>query len=349
MKILHIIDHFGLGGAQKIASMIVKNDKESELYVLRRTDYQNILLKKVFIYNSKNKFSLSPIKDISSLIKEKNIKILHCHLLRSKFIGYLIKKIYNPEIKLIFHEHSKLSSNFLYKFFLFLSVKEVDLHIAVSKEITNQLNKIKFINQDKIIKLNNCVSLFPASKKAVSEFRKKFQVKNNLFTIGFVGRLHSNKGCDLLIRSVSLLDFPFQLIIVGDGKELECLKKIAMKLKLEKKVIFTGAIYETSPAYKCLDVLVSPSKNETFGLTVLEAQMSGVPVIASKTFEGVISSENSLIIEQLRATEIAHEIKKLFNLEKLRVSLIEEGLINVKKYSKEKYLKIIKGLYKNIL
>ena len=73
-----------------------------------------------------------------------------------------------------------------------------------------------------------------------------------------------------------------KLVVAGDGPYLDSLKEQAVKLNLQKHVIFTGMIApsETALYYKAADFFISASTSETQGLTYLESLASGTPVIA---------------------------------------------------------------------
>ena len=133
----------------------------------------------------------------------------------------------------------------------------------------------------------------------------------------FVGRLMEVKGVDVLIKAFSkflendsLSDYA--LDIVGDGPELDSLLHLARQEQIEEKIVFHGSKQrnEIADFYANADLFVLPSKTtalgekEGLGLVVLEAMMSGVPVIGTdcggikETIEhgktGIIVAENDV-------------------------------------------------------
>jgi phosphatidylinositol alpha 1,6-mannosyltransferase len=109
------------------------------------------------------------------------------------------------------------------------------------------------------------------------EFRDR---RDGTFTIGYVGRLTSEKNVRLLAKlehalvSQGLGDFRF--LLVGHGAEMAWLRE---NLRCAE---FPGVLRgdQLSHAFANMDVLAFPSETETFGLAVLEALASGVPVVA---------------------------------------------------------------------
>ena len=96
----------------------------------------------------------------------------------------------------------------------------------------------------------------------------------------FIGRLDSYKRVDWLINSLSALDTPWQLDVVGEGPNRQRLEELAE----DKPVFFWGRLSESRKIERLsvANVLVLPSDrcNEAFGIVQLEAMASGIPSIA---------------------------------------------------------------------
>lgn len=104
----------------------------------------------------------------------------------------------------------------------------------------------------------------------------------------FAGRLVPEKGCDVLLRAFAKVAGRIpdaRLVVIGDGPEQSRLRLMAAALQLSKQVDFRGSLgnLETRQAMREAWALCVPSLwDEPFGLVAVEAQMSGVPVIASR-------------------------------------------------------------------
>ncbi|MDC7684612.1 glycosyltransferase [Asticcacaulis sp. BYS171W] len=103
--------------------------------------------------------------------------------------------------------------------------------------------------------------------------------------IGAMGRLHAIKGFDVLLKAAAQLRASgqrFVLKIAGEGPELPALKALAFSLNLDDCVEFCG--WADPMAFLAgVDLFVVPSRQESFGLVVIEAMAAGVPVVASDT------------------------------------------------------------------
>ncbi len=105
--------------------------------------------------------------------------------------------------------------------------------------------------------------------------------KDDLFTIGYVGRLTAEKNVRWLAKLEEYLlqtsSVPFRIVVVGEGAEETWLRA---KLKCGE---FAGVLrgQALSRAYANMDLFAFPSETETFGLVVLEALASGVPAVVT--------------------------------------------------------------------
>lgn len=123
-----------------------------------------------------------------------------------------------------------------------------------------------------------------AKKKIAKDIRKKYHISDDDFVIGSVGRVASEKSFEKIINNMKYLasiNNKIKFMLVGDGPQLEELKNLTRKLKLDNNVIFTGFVdyNEVCNYYHVFNVMVSYSKTETQGLTIIEGLASSKPVI----------------------------------------------------------------------
>ncbi|RLG01985.1 hypothetical protein DRN58_00545 [Thermococci archaeon] len=115
----------------------------------------------------------------------------------------------------------------------------------------------------------------------------------------FVGRLHPIKGLDLLFRSLNHLTKlrnDFELYLVGDGPLMQKLKNYTVNFRVK----FYGFLpkKEIAELMRRSDFLVLPSYQETFGCVIVEAHMTGLPVVASRVggIVELITPENGIMV-----------------------------------------------------
>jgi len=113
------------------------------------------------------------------------------------------------------------------------------------------------------------------------------QNKNNLsFTIGFLGRIKKYKSIDHLLEAFDRMKVEIpdaKLVIIGDGDYLPKLRAAVSKMKYRGDIEFTGYVSgeEKVRRIQQMDVIINTSSKEGWGLTVIEANACGVPVIGA--------------------------------------------------------------------
>lgn len=195
----------------------------------------------------------------------------------------------------------------------------------------------------------------PKMNLEIEKLKKELQLKKNDFIIGSVGRIATEKSFDLLIKNTKILidkNQKIKLIIVGDGPEIENLKKLAKEFKINKNVIFTGKVkYDLMPAYYNLfDILVSFSTTETQGLTIIEGLAAKKPVLCinDESFKEMIQNGyNGYLFKD--GKEYIKLVTNILENNTLYKNLSNNALLSVEKYSKESFGKKVLEVYKKAL
>jgi glycosyltransferase involved in cell wall biosynthesis len=102
--------------------------------------------------------------------------------------------------------------------------------------------------------------------------------------IGTLGRLHAEKGFDVLLQAAARLrdaGRDFRLSIAGEGPAAGELKALADRLGLSDRADFPGWVTPPEALLGGLDLFVCSSRTESFGLVVIEAMAAGAPVVAT--------------------------------------------------------------------
>ena len=355
-RVLHIIDHMGLGGAQRVLEGLISHSKNEEwfFYSLRKCPK---ISESLSCGNSNSKYDFLSFFEVKRLIKEKNINILHCHLKKSFLIGYLLKRFFFPNIVLIFHEHGKIEDNKYIKF-LHFGKKHVDLFIAVSDATQKRLIHYVKIPERQVKTIFNFVDLDRFNPETINKFdrkfeRKRFGVNNTDFVLGFAARIVRSKGWhELLCAFTKLQKKNIKLLIAGTGPEKKELLRKIDELHLVNQIKYVGFVDNITRFYCCIDLFVVPSHGEPFGMTVLETQASGIPVLACNVAflnELIQNMENGILFKKGDAQDLAEKIEFIINHNKLTLDLITSGLNNVKKYSLDEYIKKMNRLYSSLL
>jgi glycosyltransferase involved in cell wall biosynthesis len=110
--------------------------------------------------------------------------------------------------------------------------------------------------------------------------REKFGIAPDTYVIGALGRLDPNKRVDLTMEAAKpVLGERCKILVIGRGEDQERLEAAAKRLGVTDHVIFAGYQADTKAMMAAFDLYVAASLQETFGLSVLEALASGLPVL----------------------------------------------------------------------
>jgi glycosyltransferase involved in cell wall biosynthesis len=160
-------------------------------------------------------------------------------------------------------------------------------------------------------------------------------------TIIYLGRLKKYKSIDHLLTGFSLLleRMPeARLVIVGEGDYKGRLMDLAGKLNLENRVEFTGYVDKQEKVKRLQKswVAVYPSLKEGWGLTNIEANACGTPVIASNVpglKDSVIEGKTGLLFEYGNVQQLSGCMLKILSDTEYRENLIRGGLSWARSFS----------------
>ena len=127
------------------------------------------------------------------------------------------------------------------------------------------------------------VTKYRFEDKVRFETRKELAVENK-FLIGHVGRFNKSKNQEFILavfEKVAENNPDAYLILVGEGPDFEKIKYLIQEHTYSKRIIVYGETTEPEKLYAAMDVFLFPSRYEGLGIALLEAQISGLPCIAS--------------------------------------------------------------------
>jgi glycosyltransferase involved in cell wall biosynthesis len=139
------------------------------------------------------------------------------------------------------------------------------------------------------------------------------------FCIGYVGRLTTEKNVRIFPELERTLlsggEHNFNFLIVGDGGQQKWLQKHLQNAEIPG--VLRGP--ELASAYSKMDVFVFPSRTDTFGLVILEAMASGVPVVLAPEVGARVGIQNG--VSGLLTEDFATGVQRLMHNAALRESM----------------------------
>jgi glycosyltransferase involved in cell wall biosynthesis len=319
IKIAYIIPTLGQGGAERfLVDLLLNLDRnifEPTLILFKRggvwlkelelRDIKVILLKKNFKFDPLNFFKI--VKELKRIRPE----IVHTQL-GGDLYGRLAAKLLNVPIIVSTEQNlnpdENAIQNILKKFTSRFAVKIV----AISEAVKNDLIYRYQISKNKI-------EIIPNGLDIDKFLNLKKEIKNKepeAITLGTIGRLVPQKGHNILIEALAKIkDLDFECLIAGLGALEDNLEKQIKSSGLEEKVKLIGGI-ENVPAFlSSLDAFIFPSLWEGQGIALLEAALSGIPIIASRVdgIKEVLNEETAYLVKPGDAADLAARISWLLN------------------------------------
>ncbi len=357
MKIHHIINSYDikLGGAESLVVSL----KDHLIFKNIPTHIYGIMKNVEKIDNAsnaglENPYSLKAFLSIKNYIKA-NVKdedIIHSHLFPSNFYCSIIKLLKLTNAKLITTEHStsnRRRGNILGKIIDAIIYHPCTLIICISNGVEKKLNDWITKNSKKTRVIQNGCIL----NKNIKSFKN---FNNKTVKIVSVGSLKDSKNYATTIKAIKKikkLDFLWQ--IAGDGYLYKKLNDLVKRFNLNKKIQFLGYVNDVNELLDNANIFLIPSKWEGFGLAVVEAMHSSLPIIASNVdgLKEIVSNEQtcSLLIDPNDIEDIAIALEKLIKSRNLRETLGRNAYHNSLGYNIEKmfekYIAVYNKLNKN--
>lgn len=337
-----------------------------------------------FIYDDKNRIIYLPgIKTgiyetkLTGIYSKKAMKIIknwHLDVIHSQTefgIGYfsriVAKKLnlpivhtyhtlYEDYIHYVTHGHfNNLAKKLAIKITKYYCEKKCDELIVPTDKIKDLfINKYNISQPINVIPTGIDIDKFKLTqniKKEIENIKKKYKIKDTDFIIGSVGRIAPEKSFDKLlynIKEMIKVNTNIKVMLVGGGPDLDNLKELSKKLHLEDYVIFTDKVnYDLVPAYfNTFNVIVSFSKTETQGLTIIEGLAASKPTICIEddSFKAMIEPNyNGYLFKN--DNEFKDYIFKLMNDKKLYKDMSTNARNSTYKYSKEVFASEVLKVY----
>ena len=148
-------------------------------------------------------------------------------------------------------------------------------------------------------------------------------------------------------------DCQFKCLIVGEGSELDNLRKMAKRKNLDDIVLFAGFQTDAISYTNAMDLFVLTSEKEGLPRVILEAMLMEKPVIASRTggaLELINENETGLMFQIYNTNELADCMLRLLSSSRLRTEIGAAGRERViKNYSIHKYADNVQKVFNEIL
>jgi len=291
---------------------------------------------------------------LSKILRTEKIEILHAHIGRDYTVASLAVRM-SPGTRLILTRHVLFAMKNAHK----LALRNVDRVIAVSEATKVQLQKLFPV--EKIAVIPHGFEIHERSEQYTGELRKEFRFEHNIPydvpLVAIVGELSSFKGQKEFILAAELIgkELPeVRFLCCGkdnsySGSYRRELKRLVKVLGLEERFIWLDWVEDMAPVYASIDILVSASRTESFGLAISEAMASGRAVVATRSegaAELITDRSNGRLVAIDAPVEISETVCELLNDPKTMKLLGNNARkFAVEQFGLERMLDQIESLY----
>ena len=293
MRILLLANHFRTGGITTYLLTLIKGYAARGHQVFVATsggecaaEAEALGARHVLVPELKVKCECHPglftaVKALRRLVDEEKIDILHPQTRVTQSVAAMVGSFSRRPYVSTCHGFFKANMS---RFFFPLWGERV---IAVSGPVGKHLNRDLWVPLSKVVYVPNGVDsnkFFPATLEQQHALRQRFGVGTSPL-VGIIARLSDVKGHCYLIQAMNELVHGLpgvKCLIVGEGPLEQELKGQVHELSLEASVKFVPVSGHPAEILPAFDVFAMPSLQEGLGLSVMEAQACGVPVVASR-------------------------------------------------------------------
>jgi len=366
MKVLHISSARTFGGGERhfvdLTRGLVERGHEVFAALRPTNEWQSRLdfipPENILHVSIRNSFGMFSAKKIARFVRANNIDIVHAHVGRDYIPASIACRI-AKNAKFVLTRHVLFPMKPFHRF----AIQNIDRAIAVSSAVQSNLEKI--FPKEKVKLIANGIDTIIRSEEVRKNLSEEFRFSHNIAfdaqIIGIVGELKVLKGQRDFVLAAQIIaqKFPdaFFLIVGKDNssnqKFRQELKRLVKIFRLEERFLFLDWIEDTAPLFAALDIFVSASHSESFGLSILEAMASKCAIVATET-EGakelLQNNETARLFPIKSLIELASAIEELLSNKEKRLLLGENAHIFAKKqFSLSKMIEETDNLYQEIL
>ncbi len=294
MRILHISSSRHYSGTERHLVDLCRSlsARGHDVYVALRptSNWQHRLSflpsENIFHVSIRNSFGILSAMKIAEFVRENEVDIIHAHVPRD-YVPASVACLAVKRSKFVLTRHMLSPLKPFNKF----ALKNLSKAIGVSEFVGTELRAV--FPARKVAVIPNGLDIENLRDRATlrEEFRSTHAIDHDVPLVGTLGELREGKGQrDFVLAAAEVMkQFPdAQFAIAGLDYTLDKsfrreLRRLARVLGLDDRFLWLDWLEDTGPFYAAVDIFVSPSHSESFGLAILEAMIRGTPVVATAT------------------------------------------------------------------
>ena len=309
-KVLHVIARMNVGGTARYVAELVENIPDSYLATgcIQGAEVEDPVVLTLDAYRLPHMGrKISPVNDfkawleLRTLVKQLKPEIIHTHTFKAGLIGRLIggnhKRVHT------FHGHlfgdesfSSLAKRVIILVEIYLA-KRTDILISVGERVGAELRTVGVGIGQEWLSIAPGVAKLPKLPKPAA--REMLGIDPDTFMVGWMARVTGVKNPLLMLEVARALP-DVQFTMAGGGDLLELVKESA-----PENVLILGWT-DASTFWSAVDCALSTSDNEGMPIALIEAQLAGIPVVATD-----VGSNSEVVQDGITGIVVGREAKAL--------------------------------------
>ena len=288
-------------------------------------------------FDFKSEYDFKFAKELSKIVKEKNIDVVLMHNSKSHTLAVLAHLFYKLDAPLVLCRTliRRVDTNFFRKWkYNYKGIKKI---ICVSEAVVDVL-KYAVKDHSKLSVVGSVTDIDKFKKQhSTGLIHEEFNIPKDYKIIGNIAAFTGFKDHYTWVDTVKILVkrniFKAKYILVGIGELEEDLKQYVSDNNLNDHIIFAGFRKDIPNILPEFDLFLFTSNNEPTGGVLLESYACKVPIVAANAGgipEVIVDNKTGLLAEVGNAVDFADKVEHLMNDEKLQKQLIENGYQHLK-------------------
>ena len=292
LKILQISSASSFGGGERYLADLTNAlvERGHELYVAVRPDspiprHLHLPPDRIVTLTLRNALDVRSAHALDRFVRRNGIEIVHAHMARDySLASYAARR--NSKTKFVATRHVLFQLSRLHRHTLARAVRI----IAVSNAVAQELRASGVVTEEQIVVIPNGIDVerFTRARAVFDrvQFLRSMGLPADCLLVGSIGELRTLKRHDDFIRAAAIVASRFpqsHFVLAGIGEVRKQLEALVNELGLNKRFHFLGWLDDAEKLLCAMDVFVSASETESFGLAIVEAMAAGTAVVATAT------------------------------------------------------------------